>query len=250
MLKLHCIQHNIERIHSANRKHLAQNAAISNFRNVKQSSHSWNGLPQNVPECSLFYVRPILKISLRFVPAFSRNVANRHEFPLEEIEKNILYPNAISLKCSRFLVRGLNFPVNLMKIHWSVFAQRCWQTNKPTEMKTLPSSFSEGKKWMFIQTGLAVLKSIMEAVSYNIESQWLQELVAYLSKSGYLRLKVPKGKENGNNHHFSINKQLGNFCTHSCFIKPNSTAGWFCNTVPTWFSMLKLVVSGIFPFLK
>ena len=40
---------------------------MPNLRNVKQSRHTWNSLSQNVPECSMFHVGQILKISSKSV---------------------------------------------------------------------------------------------------------------------------------------------------------------------------------------
>ena len=55
----------------------AQTSAAPNLRNVKQSIHAWNSLPENVSDCSLFRAGPTIEISRTSVCLFSHNVANR-----------------------------------------------------------------------------------------------------------------------------------------------------------------------------
>ena len=60
-------------------------------RNVKESSHAWNRLPQNVPECSLFHAGLIVNISWKPVDAFSRNITNRQTDKLPNKDENITF---------------------------------------------------------------------------------------------------------------------------------------------------------------
>ena len=50
-------------------------SATLKLRIVKQSSHTWNRLSQNLPECPLFQIRYIAKISLKSVHPCFCNVA-------------------------------------------------------------------------------------------------------------------------------------------------------------------------------
>ena len=124
---------------------------ITNLK-IEKSILYWRGWlqhPENVPDCSLPHVQPLLKISWKSVHSCSRNVANRHGFSRKCSKRYSMFKGLNRThKCSRlFLVPSSSYPDNFMKNRSRVANRHTdKQTHKPTEMKTYPLSSGRGNK--------------------------------------------------------------------------------------------------------
>ena len=105
-----------------------QQSQIQNIKKSTLDSRGWLQHPENVPDCSLSHVQPLLKISWKSFHSFSRYVANSHGFPRTCWKRFPVFKglNRTSRKCSRlFLVISPTGPENFMTNRLRVFPWCC-----------------------------------------------------------------------------------------------------------------------------